>query len=529
MCINAHHIQWSPVEKRMLAWTKPFVVVLLNLPSLLHESSDITMFLYVQITATCQLLAEVQRLAKQQLQLVNLHTIEQYKLQATQLRSKLKQYVKHLEASDPLYQQIPYLAAGMHQEDCTVPARSWQRAAAPSCAGAQQEQVATLPADIGSHASWLDADKLEQLQAAFAHLDGMVADTGLIDSHNKAISKAEELLQSNLEVSSWLRAIAVCQQLEDTSTEHSDETGGTPGLLAELAALCAVVSPDKLAPSLQQYTVSQTTSGQQQIIPPGFLRHIVTDFASFRLQQLHSSGNDSYRAVCRVSRDLQQVCEADSSIVNMGSKLIGQYELLQLLYRQRDMLATTIASGTKSSSAMLKPVGLSLLDAAVLISPEASHVLMQLAGCQQKQQVSQQSFAECEVSSAAGAAAHVYQGVGLHNNGTPSTEVFMTSAWLPQWQQGILNISSSCSIMAAAMGNDDDGDTLQQQLATALTVLAACAAAAGCSSCTSMELTECAKVRSSSALVQQQERELADLQLKLTSAQKRVQELRQSR
>lgn len=497
-------------------------------------------FAAVQVSAICQLLAEVQHLSKQQLQFVSLHSIGQLKLQATQLRSKLHQHVKQLQASDPLYQQIPYLGAAMEQVDCTVPAAAWRRAAKQNVAAGQDPLLGDT---IISHAVGVDNGQLEQLQAAFAQLDSMLVDPAILEGLHQTISKAEAVLQRNMQLSSWLRAIAVCKQLEAGLPAPAELAADRQMLASELAALCAVLSPDQLAVQLQQHNLSGSGSSP---LPPSFLLQLVSGFAAYRKQQLQCGGTEitSYAAVADICQSLQQIAEG-SNMVGVAGTLVGQFELLQLLYRQKDALTGTISSGTARCSAILAPMGLLLLDAAVLVAPKDTRLLLKLTDCLQAQHLpSAVAGTSKKLMSEPGAASFVYrlaggtsveqpqQQRGVAGSGVQHAaqlEVFQTSAWLAQWQQGLAAlkaVADSTGPTRPALNNN--GTSLQGQLAAAVALAAACAAAAGCSSTICQQLQDHAVVRTSSKLVDQQQQQLAELEAQQRAAQNAVAKIQQS-
>ncbi|WIA29986.1 hypothetical protein OEZ86_000084 [Tetradesmus obliquus] len=60
------------------------------------------------VSAICQVLAEVRHMSgSQQLAIISLHTISQLEMQLNGLRSKLRSHIVELQASNPLYRQIP--------------------------------------------------------------------------------------------------------------------------------------------------------------------------------------------------------------------------------------------------------------------------------------------------------------------------------------------------------------------------------------------------------------------------------------
>eukprot|EP00775_Hariotina_reticulata_P003371 gene3371-3646_t len=277
--------------------------------------------------------------------------------------------VLHLQASNPLYQQIPYLGAGMEQQDCAVPAAAWQRDACKQPSGSPQHNHQLLLSSISSH-EFIDDEQLEQLQLAFAQLDSLLPDSTVLEQHSELISKVEAVLQFNMQCSSWNRAIEVCQQLlaVHNAGGPEDDHDDPQQLAVELAALCTVLSPAHLALQLQHHNLrSKACSG---VLPPAFMHQVVSGYAAFKRQYL-SQGCQQLMGPAEVAEAcqwLQEVADGNSSIAAMGMKLIGQFELLQMLYRQSAALSDTICSSAANCSAVLEPMAFTLLDAAVLVA-----------------------------------------------------------------------------------------------------------------------------------------------------------------
>lgn len=463
----------------------------------------------------------------QQLATISLHTISQLEMQLNGLRSKLRSHIVELQASNPLYRQIPYMGAGMEQEDCSIPAAAWQRTAGEAAA----EELA-LGSSIGSHAVLVDAEQLVQLQAAFAELDSMLLDPTALQQHQDSINAAEALLQAKMQCSSWLRALEVCKQL---TAEHGDDTQQPQQLAAELAALCAVLSPDRLAVKLQQHSLANSSSSRPAKLPPDFLLQVAAGYASFRTQHLQHSNQLTYADTAALCRQLQEAAECSNGISSLGDSLIGQFQHLQLLYRQSAALTDTISSGTTKCAAVLAPLGLTLLDAAALVAPQDEALMLTLAGCSQADQLVANRAATFVPSSQGGAAAFAYIASGSQQQQQQqgAVEVFQVSSWLLPWQQGLreLQITAGAATGAgctAGIGGKSSS-SIQSQLAAAMALAAACGAAASCCSSAVEQLQGRVAVRTSSAVAREHQQHLAQVQSQRRQAQAELAKLRQSR
>jgi hypothetical protein len=491
----------------------------------------------LQVSAMCQLLAEVQhlqQLTKQQLQTISRSSIDELSLQAKQLHGKLQQHIKHLQASNPLYQQIPYLGAGMEQQDCAVPAAAWQRDASKQPRDSLQDDHPLLQSSICSHEVLIDDEQLEQLQLAFAQLDSMMPDTAALEKHSEMISRVETVLQFNIQRSSWIRAIEVCQQLLAAQIAGAPaEQPESQQLAMELAALCTVLSPNHLAMQLQQYNL-RCKSGSS-ILPPAFLHQVMSGFAAFKRhhfvhgQSQHLMGPAEVAEACW---RLQEVADGNSSIAAMGEKLIGQFELLQMLYRQSAALTDTISSGTTSCSAVLEPMAFTLLDAVVLVDAGDVDLLLKLVGCSSVVMEQQRKEASAACSPASNqqypwgsdvslcVASFEYAAADHHQS---ALNVFQTSCWLKQWQQGVQ------AVHAVASATSVDSSSLPSQLAAAVAVAAACAAASGCCGSAIQQLKQYAAVRMSCTVMGKNKEELGAIETARRAAESAVAELRRSK
>jgi hypothetical protein len=478
----------------------------------------------LQVSTICQLLAEVQHMSSSQhLVSLSLHSIEQYKVQLNSLRSKLRSHIVELQASNPLFKQIPYMGAGMEQQDCSVPATAWQRTASQD----------STTGSIRSHAVLVDAEDLMQLQAAFAQVDSLLLDPRELEQQENRIEEAEALLQANMQCSSWLRALDICEQLmaEGLETQLQQQ------LCTELAALCAVLSPDHLAVRLQQHSLTRSSSSRQGVLPQGFMPQTVAGFAAFRRQHLQSSGQQqhSYSDTAALCRHLQQAAEGSSSFASMGSSLSAQFKLLQLLYKQSAALTDTIGSGTTKCSAVLAPLGLTWLDAAALVAPQDAPLMLRLAGISQAYDHTTEVPVAFPLSSASGAAAFTYTAKNIQQPQPQHViEVFQTSSWLQQWQQGLQAIQAMTGAapmpgLQAELTQGSSSSSIQTQLAAAMALAAACGAAAGCCSNAVQQLQGLVAVRTSSALLTEQQQQLVQIQFERRAAEATLTKLRQSR
>jgi hypothetical protein len=493
---------------------------------------DATAAVALQVNTIVQLLVEVRHLSdRQHLSSISLHSIEQLKVQLNSLRSKLRSHIVELQASNPLYKQIPYMGHGMEQEDCSIPAAAWQRAAGQQLGGELSA------GSIGSHAVLVDAEQLEQLQAAFAELESLLLDPRSLQQHNSRIAAAEEVLQANMKCSSWLRALEVCKQL---SAEHALDPKLQQELATELAALCAVLSPDHLAVKLQQHSLARggsSSSSRSGVLPPTFVLQVTAGFAAFRRQHLQNRGQQrlSYADAAALCQHLQQAAEGSGGIASKGDSLIAQFELLQLLYRQSSALTDTISSGTNRCSAVLAPLGLTLVDAATLVAPADVSLLLKLAGSTPASMPSAEAATGCALYNASGAATFAYSVASQQQQQQlNAVEVFQASAWLLQWQQGLLAIQSMAAAAAKAdsqpqlVSSSSSSSNIQGQLAASLALAAACATAAGSCSSAAGQLQGRAAVRTSSALLGQQQQQLAEIALKRRATEATISKLLQA-
>lgn len=462
-----------------------------------------------QVAAICQLKAEVDYASKQ-LETVSQNSLDQLQLNLSQLQDKLSLHIKQLRANDPLYKQIPYLSTGMEQEDCSIPAAAWQHVA---------QQTDDMVHGVSSHAVMIDQQQLEDLQAAFAQLESQVPDPAVLKQHIEMADRAEELLRISMQLRSWSRALVVCQKLHTASNNGGSATETQQMLASELAALCANLSPDGLAVLLQHHQLSLNSgsvASTDSVLPAGFLQQMVAGYAAYRLQQLKSTARMSRVDVATLCRSLQLTAEGSSSILrDMGSTLIGQYDMLQLLYRQAAALADPINSGMTQCTAVLEPVSFTFLDAAALVAPTDMGLLLQVAGCSPLEgMVSQvKSLAE---QPPAGVADFAYPGAR-----DAVAEVFGTADWLQHWKQRL----PAAQIVA---GTAKAVPLLLPEISAAMTVTAACAAAAGSFSSNSRQFFQLAAVRASVCHTEESQQQLSELDAQRTAAQNALKKISSS-
>jgi hypothetical protein len=472
---------------------------------------------------TC-LLAEVQQLMQQPLPQTSARLISDHEFAAKQLTAKLRSYVAQLRAGSPLYKQIQHIDLG--DLDCSVPKGAWQRS---STAGADGE--------VGCHelACTQDAahlDRIEQLQAAFVQLRSMQPDSRSTELHGRVLGAAGAVLQANQAISTWERALQVCQQLQgsaqsssrrDASAEDSQAEQDMQALEHELSAVCAVLSPEVLLPRLQQHRLS-TQYSRTYRLPAGFQQHVAIAYAAYRQQLLKDPANPDYAAVADMCRHLQEAAQGLGAGSRTASQLIGQFSALQLLYEQSEELQGVISGSVAGIAAVLAPVALTLFDAAAVISPDSQALLLKLAGCQ----LGKLQQETPGVLSSTGVAAFSFACKG-GSGSSAGGSMFQTQLWLQEWHRCLSGVHTAANAAAAQSPTVVPGSPLSSQAAAALALAAACAAAAeGLAGHTDL-LLQHAAVRTSADAAAKQHKQRAALEAERRQVEQAIRKIEMGR
>jgi len=442
---------------------------------------------------------------------VSRHVVQDLEFSVKQLESKLQQHIAELRARNPLYQQIQHLGSGLEQ-DCSVPPAAWQRSS--SIRNTDQGNVSSHEvAGIGDPEH---LEHLEQLQTAFVQLQSLQPDPDDQARHGQSLSYVSALFRANSELASWQRLLQLCKLLLQPST-----TGGVvceaaeeqQQLEAELAALATLLSPGKLAVQLKQHKLQSAAGGgsgggSSSVLPLGFVQHVVAEYASERRQLLLQAKVVSYQDVAAMCRGLYAAAAgsvAGSTVT--ASCLIGQFDALQLLYKQlaelEDGSRSAGTGGSSQTCPLLLPVSMCLLDAAAAVAPEDAQLLVRMQGSDP----ALCSGSHLDGTNCIGAASFAY--ITSSGCATDVVHVFKVASWLPMWTQSLMGLHTTAGSWPADSAPQAGGDRFSGQLAAALALAAACAAAAGCAAEQEEQLVQLAAVRSSADMANEQQHQLS--------------------
>ena len=457
----------------------------------------------------------------QELKGMSPYSIQNMQLEVGRLGEKLSQYRAQLRNSNPFYQQIPYLLQGLEQQDCSIAPGAWKRETSRA-AGADAAHVG----ELASHA-FVDIRSIEDLQQAFAVLESLRPEPSAVDAHEQLVSQAGALLQANVKISGWERMLQVCNLLLDGDGRLSDDD--MQELQGELQALAIALSPRKLALQLQEHHLQQQTSISSTALPAALVSNIVLDVVAEYAQSRRDLPFISLKDAAEMCHQLQQ-CAFKGNISMGASVLAGQYDMLRLLFSQQTALDSALQGGMASSSALLAPVGFTFFDAAVLVVPEDTQLLIWLMGLPVDLQEQQSRLAD---TARLGVMDFVYG-----SSSSASVEVFQSSAWLPAWLKSLKGVAAAAAGSGADGGGVRDGSastmqsSLPAQLAAAIAVVAACAAAAGACVDNSDNILQHAALHTSAmdlGHIQEQLQQLQQLQKERSAVHSRISKHRQSR